>query len=93
MNCIPLNFVVGKESNEIFSNDLKLFFDFANKVIYCGLQPRDESEKALKLFSDATFLMDMSVKHKCFNLSGRCKIKDFSVLNALVLPVNIFFSG
>ena len=56
MTCIPLHFVVGKESNEVFSNDLKPVFDFANKVISCGLEPRNENEKALKPFSDGNFL-------------------------------------
>lgn len=77
MTCIPLHFVVGKESNEVFSNDLKPFFDFANKIIHDGLKPRDENEKALKPFSDGTFPMDMSAEQKCFNLGGGCKIKEF----------------
>ena len=29
LTCIPLHFVVGKESNQVFSTDLRPFFDFA----------------------------------------------------------------
>ena len=72
-----------------FLPDLKVFFDFANKVINYWLEPRNYNEKALKQFSDGTFPMDMSAEQKCFNLGGGRKIKEFSVLNALVLPTGI----
>lgn len=75
--CIPLHFIVGKELNEVFSNDLKPFFDFANKAISCGLEPRNENEKALESFNDGTFPMDMSAEKKCFDLGSGCSTKEF----------------
>ena len=77
LTCIPLHFVVGKESNRVFSTDLKPFFDFARQISKHGLKARNELEKDLFPFEDVTYPMDMSAEQKCFDLGGGCKVKEF----------------
>ena len=77
LTCIPLHFVVGKESNKLFSTDLKPFFDFAKDISIGGLKARNDSEKDLHPFEDVTYPMDMSAEQKCFDLGGGCKVKEF----------------
>ena len=52
LTCIPLHFVVGKESNRLFSTDLKPFFDFAKQISTMGLKARNDQEKDLVPFKD-----------------------------------------
>ena len=77
LTCIPLHFVVGKESTKVFSKDLKPFFDFANDIRVNGLKARSDNENDLMPFEDITYPMDMSAEQKCFNLGGGCKVKEF----------------
>ena len=77
LTCIPLHFVVGKESNRLFSTDLKPFFDFAKQISTMGLKARNNQEKDLVPFQDVTYPMDMSAEQKCFDLGGACKVKKF----------------
>ena len=72
-----LHFVVGKESNKVFSTDLKPFFDFARQISTGGLKEKDASEKDLFPFEDVTYPMDMSAEQKCFDLGGGFKVKEF----------------
>ena len=62
LTCIPLHFVVGKESNKVFSTDLKPFFDFARQISTGGLKARNVLEKDLFPFEDITYPMDMSAE-------------------------------
>ena len=77
LTCIPLHFVVGKEFNQVFSTDLKPFFDFARQISKDGLKARNDLEKDLFPFDDVTYPMDMSAEQKCFDLGGGCKVKEF----------------
>ena len=77
LTCVPLHFVVGKESTKVFSTDLKPFFDFAKGIRANGLKARSENENDLMPFEDITYPMDMSAEQKCFNLGGGCKVKEF----------------
>ena len=77
LTCIPLHFVVGKESNQVFSTDLKPFFDFSRQISKDGLKARNDLEKDLFPFDDVTYPMDMSAEQKCFDLGGGCKVKEF----------------
>ena len=70
LTCIPLHFVVGKESKSVFHKDLKPFFDFANDIRVNGLKARSDTENDLMPFEDITYPMDMSAEQKCFNLGG-----------------------
>ena len=70
LTCIPLHFVVGKESTKVFHKDLKPFFDFANDIRVNGLKARSDTENDLMPFEDITYPMDMSAEQKCFNLGG-----------------------
>ena len=77
LTCIPLHFVVGKESNLLFTTDLKPFFDFAKQITTMGVKARNDQEKDLFPFEDVTYPMDMSAEQKCFDLGGACKVKKF----------------
>ena len=60
LTCIPLHFVVGKESHLLFTTDLKPFFDFAKQITTMGVKARNDQEKYLFPFEDVTYPMDMS---------------------------------
>ena len=77
LTCTPLHFVVGKESNLLFTTDLKPFFDFAKQITTMGVKARNDQEKDLFPFEDVTYPMDMSAEQKCFDLGGACKVKKF----------------
>ena len=74
---IPLHFVVGKESNRLFTTDLKTFFDFAKQITTTGVKARNDQEKYLFPFEYVTYHMDISAEQKCFYLDGGCKVKKF----------------
>ena len=85
MTCIPLHFVVSKESNRLFTTDLKPFFDFAKQITTMGVKARNDQEIDLVPFEDVTYPMDMSAEQKCFDLDGACKVKKFFVSSVLVI--------
>ena len=59
MTYVLLYFVVGKESNDIFSTDIRILLYLARKVIHVGFEPRDDSEKVIQVFSDCTYPIDI----------------------------------
>ena len=93
LTCIPLHFVVGKESNKVFSTDLKPFFDFARQISTGGLKARNVLEKDLFPFEDITYPMDMSAEQKCFDLGGGCKVKEFFCVKCACRSSDAMFFG
>ena len=90
LTCIPLHFVVGKESNEVFSKDMRNFFEFAERVRNDGLIARHQGEKTLKRFN-VVYPMDMSAEQKCFSLGGGCKIKEFFCIKCAARSSDLMF--
>ena len=76
LTCIPLHFVNAKESYDLFSTDLKPFFDFANQCLNNGIEMRNGDESTTAPFKLCAFPMDMSAEQKCLHSGGGCKVKE-----------------
>ena len=76
LTCIPLHFVNTKESHEVFTSDLKSFFDFGKKCLADGFVTRGQGEISLLPFKNCAFPMDISAEQKCLNVGGGCKVAE-----------------
>ena len=88
--CIPLHFVVGKESKEVFRQDMGQFFAFAERMRKEGLVARHAEEPTLKPFK-VMYPMDMSAEQKCFDLGGACKVAEYFCIKCAASSNDLMF--